>query len=294
MLRLRERSALSPLVEHFHRVHANRPARREEYGRERLRRHNRCLHGYGVACGLEVSCDGTTVHVGAGLATVLGNTQILFVVVLAWLFVCALVSLPYVRASTGPPPGRVFVGFFHYVDDAYNYLSFVQQAEDGAFLLRNKDLSPPRPARLGPVRMTLDEAVAAVEATLDSAHLRVDRRRAREDATSYLLLVLDSSGGRRDDGPVGRRLAVALVADATRPGIGGRRIEDGQVRGEGVAGEEVAHLGVGRLRRAGQERGSQKHEKSAAEHGPVLSPRCRRGKPALMSISRPQTPKGER
>ena len=69
-------------------------------------------------------------------------------VILAWLFVCALVSLPYVRAATRPPAGRVFVGFFYYVDDAYNYLSFVQQAEDGAFLLRNKDISPPRPARL--------------------------------------------------------------------------------------------------------------------------------------------------
>ena len=69
-------------------------------------------------------------------------------VVLSWVFVCALVSLPYVRAATRPPPGRAFVGFFYYVDDAYNYLSFVQQAEDGAFLLRNKHLSPPPPARL--------------------------------------------------------------------------------------------------------------------------------------------------
>ena len=50
--------------------------------------------------------------------------------------------------------------------------------------------------------MTLDEAIAAVEATLGSAHLRVDRRRAREGAASYLLLVLDASGGRSDDGPV--------------------------------------------------------------------------------------------
>ena len=50
--------------------------------------------------------------------------------------------------------------------------------------------------------MTLDEAVTAVEATLDTAHLRVDRRLAREDATSYLLLALDTSGGRRHDGPV--------------------------------------------------------------------------------------------
>lgn len=50
--------------------------------------------------------------------------------------------------------------------------------------------------------MTLDEAIAAVEATLVSAHLRVDRTRARGDATSYLLLVLDTSGGRSNDGPV--------------------------------------------------------------------------------------------
>lgn len=49
--------------------------------------------------------------------------------------------------------------------------------------------------------MTLDEAVAAVEATLDSPFLRVDRRRARQDATSFLLVVLDTSGG-RGDGPI--------------------------------------------------------------------------------------------
>jgi hypothetical protein len=66
--------------------------------------------------------------------------------------------------------------------------------------------------------MTLDEAIAAVEATLDSAHLRVDRRRAREDATSYLLLVLDTSGGRRDDGTVanGPHLVDKHSGEATR------------------------------------------------------------------------------
>jgi hypothetical protein len=51
--------------------------------------------------------------------------------------------------------------------------------------------------------MTLDEAIAAVEATLNSTYLRVDSRRAREDEASYLLVVLDTSGGRLDDvGPV--------------------------------------------------------------------------------------------
>jgi hypothetical protein len=47
--------------------------------------------------------------------------------------------------------------------------------------------------------VTLDEAVAAVEATLSSPALDVDRKRAREDDASFLLVVLDISGGRRDD-----------------------------------------------------------------------------------------------
>jgi hypothetical protein len=65
--------------------------------------------------------------------------------------------------------------------------------------------------------MTLDDAVAAVEATLDSPNLRVDLRRARQDATSYLLLVLDTSSG-RGDGPVanGPRLVDKRTAEVVR------------------------------------------------------------------------------
>jgi len=62
--------------------------------------------------------------------------------------------------------------------------------------------TPCCPVRVDPA-MTLDEAIAAVEATFDSAQLRVDRRLAREDGGSYLLLVLDASGGgHEDDGPI--------------------------------------------------------------------------------------------
>ncbi len=50
--------------------------------------------------------------------------------------------------------------------------------------------------------MTLDEAIAAVEATLDSAQPRVDRHQAREDRASYLLVVLDTSGGDHDASPI--------------------------------------------------------------------------------------------
>lgn len=55
-----------------------------------------------------------------------------------WLFVSALTSLPYLRAWLYPPQGRAFVGFFYSLPDVYNYLSYVQQAEDGAFLFVNK------------------------------------------------------------------------------------------------------------------------------------------------------------
>jgi hypothetical protein len=55
-----------------------------------------------------------------------------------FLLLAALSTAPYVRASLSPPSGLAFVGFFWFVDDAYNYLSFVQQAEAGAVLFQNK------------------------------------------------------------------------------------------------------------------------------------------------------------
>jgi hypothetical protein len=80
--------------------------------------------------------------------------------------------------------------------------------------------------------MTLDDAIAAVEATLGSAHLRVDRKRARQDATSYLLVVLDISGGRHDAGPVanGPRLVDKQSGEVTR-----LTVPDALVRAEAMA-----------------------------------------------------------
>ena len=67
---------------------------------------------------------------------------------------------------------------------------------------------------------TLDEAVSAVEATLPAgAPLRVDRRLAREDDSAYLLVVLDTSGGRdRQPGPVenGPRLVTKATGEVHR------------------------------------------------------------------------------
>jgi hypothetical protein len=59
-------------------------------------------------------------------------------VLLAWAFLAVLTGAPYLRAAFDPPPGTAFLGFFYFADDSYHYLSFVQQAEDGAFLFRNK------------------------------------------------------------------------------------------------------------------------------------------------------------
>ena len=80
--------------------------------------------------------------------------------------------------------------------------------------------------------MNLEEAIAAVEATLESANLRVDRRRAHEDAASYLLLVLDTGSGWRDDGLVanGPRLVDKHTGEVTRLTVPGAL-----ARAEGMA-----------------------------------------------------------
>jgi hypothetical protein len=59
-------------------------------------------------------------------------------VLLVWAALTVLTNLPYLYAALAPPSGRVFVGFHAYVPDMLNYASYVQQAERGTVLLRNK------------------------------------------------------------------------------------------------------------------------------------------------------------
>lgn len=56
----------------------------------------------------------------------------------ALLFVVALASLPHLRGHLAPPKGYSFNTAFLSREDFYNYLGYVQQAEDGRFLLANK------------------------------------------------------------------------------------------------------------------------------------------------------------
>jgi hypothetical protein len=62
--------------------------------------------------------------------------------------VAGLSAAPYLRAHLAPPPGRTFAGAFLFVEDVYNYLGYVQQAEDGAFVFRSKLTTAPHPPAL--------------------------------------------------------------------------------------------------------------------------------------------------
>jgi hypothetical protein len=63
--------------------------------------------------------------------------------VAALVLLAAATNLPYLRAAREAPAGTRFVGFFYYIDDAYNYLSYAQQAEDGFFRFVNKMVPEP-------------------------------------------------------------------------------------------------------------------------------------------------------
>jgi hypothetical protein len=67
---------------------------------------------------------------------------------LVWGLLTAVVGTLQLRAAVAPPPGTAFSGFFFFGRDGYNYLSFVQQAQDGALLFRNKAVAFDHPAAL--------------------------------------------------------------------------------------------------------------------------------------------------
>ncbi len=67
-------------------------------------------------------------------------------VVQAWLALAAVTTLPYLIAWRWPPAGLRFTGAFFYVDDYYQYLSFVEQAGRGRLVFENKfDTRPHAP-----------------------------------------------------------------------------------------------------------------------------------------------------
>jgi hypothetical protein len=101
-------------------------------------------------------------------------------VALSWSLLSLWTGGLHLRAALDPPPGRVFVGTFHWIDDVYNYASYVQQAEDGAFLFRNR-LLPPAESR--PELVNLEWWVVG----------RISRLLGRRPFLAYRLFALGAS-----------------------------------------------------------------------------------------------------
>ncbi len=136
-------------------------------------------------------------------------------VVLAWVLLSIVTSAPYVRATLAPPPGRVFAGTFHWIDDFYNYLSFVRQAEGGRFLFRNQlQLEPHPPALVNLEWWTVGRLSAAL------GHRPLLAFRLLGLAASFGLLLGIQRWLRRGGLPESHDLP-ALLLVATGGGLGG-------------------------------------------------------------------------
>jgi len=136
-------------------------------------------------------------------------------VVLAWAFVAGLTGVPYLQAFLHPPPGQAFAGFFYYVDDQYNYLSFVQQAEEGSFLFVNKLVT----AEHAPSLVNLEWwAVGRLSAIL--GHRPLVAYRLFGLVAAFLLLAGADHWLRKAGLPESHRLP-ALLLVSTGAGLGG-------------------------------------------------------------------------
>jgi len=68
--------------------------------------------------------------------------------VIAWAVVIVLVSsAPYMVGIASAPPGYHFLGLTHNIDDGAVYLSWMKQASDGHFFIRNLFTNEPQTAR---------------------------------------------------------------------------------------------------------------------------------------------------
>jgi hypothetical protein len=141
------------------------------------------------------------------------------------LLVAVSVSLA-LRAWLLPPKGTVFVGTFYYVDDFYNYLSYVEQAERGALVFRNKLADPALPPSLVNLEWL---AVGWLSALLGGRPLLAYRLFG---LAALAALVLGADRWLARSGlPGGRRLAGLLLV-GTGGGLGGLLFLLGRLPGE--------------------------------------------------------------
>jgi hypothetical protein len=147
-------------------------------------------------------------------------------VLLVWLLLGAATGLPYAKAALAPPPGAAFTGAFYYTDDFYNYLSYVEQAERGAVLFRNKQVPQPHSAVLLNLEWLL---VGRVSALLGRHPVLAYRLLGLLAALAFLWIVDDWLG--HAGLPDTHRLP-ALVLVGTGGGLGGLLYFTGLLPGE--------------------------------------------------------------
>ena len=145
---------------------------------------------------------------------------------LVFLLLAAVSVSLALRAWLAPPKGTVFVGTFYYVDDFYNYLSYVEQAERGALVFRNKLADP----ALAPSLVNLEWLAVGWVSALLGGHPLLAYRVFGLVALAALVLGIDrwlvSSGL-----PPDRRLAGLLLV-STSGGLGGLFLLLGWLPGE--------------------------------------------------------------
>ena len=145
---------------------------------------------------------------------------------LVFLLLAAVSVSLALRAWLLPPKGTVFVGTFYYVDDFYNYLGYVEQAERGALVFRNKLADPALPPSLVNLEWL---AVGWLSALLGGRPLLAYRLFGLAALAALVLGAdrwLDRSGL-----PADRRLAGLLLV-GTGGGLGGLLFLLGRLPGE--------------------------------------------------------------
>jgi hypothetical protein len=140
-------------------------------------------------------------------------------VLLVWLCLAVCSNLPYLLAELLPPEGRSFVGFFYYVDDVYNYLSYVEQAERGALVFVNKLVVDDHAPALVNLEWALVGRLSALLGSRPALAYRLF------GTAALLALVAAASAWLRRSGlPESHRLP-ALLLVFTSAGLGGLRFE---------------------------------------------------------------------
>jgi hypothetical protein len=140
-------------------------------------------------------------------------------VLLAWLLLTVVTSVPHLVKALAPPPGQTFAGVFLSWQDCYNYLGFVRQAESGDFLFRNRVLGAPH----APVLVNLEWwAAGRLSALLGRSPLLAFRLLGL--LASLALLGLADRWLRAAGLPATHRFA-ALLLIGFGGGLGGLRFE---------------------------------------------------------------------